>query len=382
MQKEAAVLENEDQVRYFAFSPDGRSLAVSLDHIGSARKNQLVIWDLKSRAIQFRLEQGRTVWDMTFFGDGSRLAVASNAVIMKGEAKQPQLLRVWDTDTGEELARLDAEPGNRQRKPGLYRLAASPNGKWLAAHQYRTAAKGDIILWDAETLTVQRTLRGAGGLHQMQFTPDSKLLAGGMTVRSKASRRGTIAGVRLWNVAEGKQVAETAFDAADADSGSSWFVFAPDSRSLLASALLRFSGDQRHNRCEIRLWEFASGRETDLGAGWGDVNFGNRPRFWHFDADFAPTGDVLAVSDCETHPQVRLWAFKYQALLRTFDMTIEQDAVAPVNPMIHYPWGIEFSPNGRWLTASRRLPRGPEHETFVWEIAPPEKVAGPARSGQ
>lgn len=377
-QKEVAVLEHPDPVRHFEFSPDGRSLVVALNHV-SVSGNQIVIWDLKSRKIRFRIEQGRGIGSMAFFGDGSRLAVGSHG-FTKADTKRPPVLRVWNVDTGDELGRLDGDLS--QVKGGLFDMAASPDGKWLAVHQYRTAAKGDIIVWDAETLTVQRTLRGAGGLHQLQFTPDSKLLAGALSIRAKASTRGVIDGVRLWDVASGKAVAETAFETAGDGHGWTWFTLAPDSRSLVALANWHLNDHRRLDRCAIRLWEFAAGHETDLSVGWGQMNFGDRPHHWHSDAAFSPKGDVLAVSDCESHPQVRLWAFKYQALLRTFDMTLEQDAAAPPGALRCYPWGLEFSPDGRWLTASRALPRSREHETFVWEIAPPDKIAVPARSGQ
>ena len=46
------------------------------------------------------------------------------------------------------------------------------------------------------------------------------------------------------------------------------------------------------------------------------------------------------------------------------------------------PWGVDFSPDGRWLAASRRLPKGPEHETFIWEVARAAAAAGRADSGQ
>ncbi|HEX5444591.1 MAG TPA: hypothetical protein VFW87_12205, partial [Pirellulales bacterium] len=322
--QEVAVLEHDHPVRFFEFSRDGQTLAIAVDREGDS-KGQLVIWDIETRAKRFELEKGRGIWQMEFIGDGDKLVVASHGVT-KRDAKLPPALRVWNTDTGEELAQLDGNAG-RQKKPELYRLAASPDGRLLAVWQLRTATKADIVLWNAESLTTERTLRGVGRVGQLQFSPDGKLLAGGMSVRSKGDRKGMMIGVRLWQVASGKELSATAFDEAGVKSGGAWFAFAPDSKSLIAAAHLYLGADQHET--ELRLWQFAAGREINLGLALGDPNLIGRRHYWYVNADFSPKGDWLAISDVRPRPQVKLWNAKSRQLVRTLDMTIEADAAAP-----------------------------------------------------
>lgn len=168
--EEVAVLENDDPVRCFKFSGDGQTLAVAVLNDGDATEDKVIIWDIDTRAKRCQIEQGRIVWQMEFIGDGERLVVASDSR-KKGPSKYPQTLRVWNTDTGEQLTQLDGNAG-RQKKPELYRLAASPDGRLLAAWQMRTATKADIVLWDSESLTPRRTLRGVGRVGQLRFSPD------------------------------------------------------------------------------------------------------------------------------------------------------------------------------------------------------------------
>ncbi len=367
--QEVAVLENDDPVRCFQFSRDGRTLAVAVLHRVDPAKDRIIIWDIDARAKRCQIEQGRIVWQMEFIGDGDKLAVASRSR-KKGPGKYPQTLRVWDTDTGEELVQLDGNAG-RQKKPELYRLAASPDGRLLAAWQLRTATKADIVLWDSESLTPQRTLRGIGSVGQLQFSPDGKLLAAATRVPPRGNRKDMMVGVRLWQVASGKELSATAFDDAGVKPGDAWFAFAPDSKSLIAAGHLYPSPSD--SETEFRLWEFATGRESNLGLVLGDPSLIRRPGYWYVGMDFSPTGDWLAISDRQPGPQVKLWNAKSRQLVRTLEMNVEQPGAVPAERVA--PAGMAFSPDGRWLAASRNTTHN-TYETFVWEMDSPDDRGG------
>ena len=72
-----------------AVSPDGRSLALTA-------RNEIELWDVRSRRIAATLPSEIKIWALTFSGDGKRLAVHH----VNGQVK------LWDLETRRDTATL------------------------------------------------------------------------------------------------------------------------------------------------------------------------------------------------------------------------------------------------------------------------------------
>jgi uncharacterized protein (TIGR03067 family) len=183
-------LETGKEVRHFeghtwwvyrvAFSPDGkRALSGSPD--GTVR-----LWDVDTGAElrRFRDSKGH-VWSVAFSPDGRRVLAGYGGDWLKGTwmPGQENSIRVWDADSGEELARLTGHTD------GVMSLAVSPDGRQALS----AGADNTVRLWDVGSgkelhCFPGHTLR----VMSVAFTPDGRhALSGGWD--------GT---VRLWELPE------------------------------------------------------------------------------------------------------------------------------------------------------------------------------------
>jgi WD40 repeat protein len=123
-----------------------------------------------------RLREGKEIDCIAYSPDGKILASGG----------QDGVVRFWDAKTGKELRRFE---GHHYREYHVHSVAFSPNGRWMASGTAHV-----IHLWDLSSgKTVRKLGKDMGGIYQLMFSPDSKML-----LSSTGDGR-----TRLWNVDNG-----------------------------------------------------------------------------------------------------------------------------------------------------------------------------------
>ncbi len=204
-----------------AFSPDGRTLAISSD-------GEIVFWDTDTGKHKATLTGKGDFHNLLFSSDGRILAARNrseiylwhinttdidnselqhtisgyssevNSIAFSPDAQKlasgyENLIRLWNTTNGQ------FQVLNSFHLSRVQSVAFSPNGKTLASLRLTSTSdsKGEIFLWDAVTGEYQVTLKGHGKIPDnripnqsgLAFSPNGEILATG-------SSDGTI---RLWD---------------------------------------------------------------------------------------------------------------------------------------------------------------------------------------
>jgi WD40 repeat protein len=152
------------------FSADGTLLAAADAH-------EVRVWHVPTRK-RFRLYQGHenAVFDLAFSPDGKRLASAS----------ADQTIRIWETESEEEVAQLKVDNIQFQS------LAFSPDGTTLVSG----GSDSLLRLWDVTTAKEQHQFAGhQSAVTSVAFSRDGKTVA-------SSDQTGLI---RLWEAATGKE---------------------------------------------------------------------------------------------------------------------------------------------------------------------------------
>ena len=214
--QEAALftIDGTTEIRAFAFSPDGTTLA------GSSR-NETRLWDLATGQHKQTLNDGTYNPNITFSSDGQMLAIEN---------------RLWDTSTGANLKSL--RKGMSSRSRGSLSFTFSPDSRTFAGTQ-----NNNVFLWD--TSTEELLWRGQHGEHvrSIVFSPDGQTIASGSADNT----------IRLWDAATG-QIKNILTDHRD---DVNRVVFTPDGSTLMSGS----------NDKTIRVWDFATGLQKQVLTG-------------------------------------------------------------------------------------------------------------------
>jgi WD40 repeat protein/tRNA A-37 threonylcarbamoyl transferase component Bud32 len=145
-----------------AFSGDGSQLAAAIfglsGRVDAPLWGEVQVWDATTGEARLTLPREHMLYGVAFSPDGRRLAAA-------GGNRSEGIVSVWDTATGQEVARLQGHS-----KP-ITDVAFSPDGQRLVTGSSDRSVK----LWDARTYREILTLRGhRRDVTSVTFTSDGK----------------------------------------------------------------------------------------------------------------------------------------------------------------------------------------------------------------
>ncbi|KAH7917563.1 WD40 repeat-like protein [Leucogyrophana mollusca] len=144
-----------DLVGSVAYFPDGHRIASASDD------ETVIIWDLKSgRQDGEPLQHDSAVRWIAISPDGRRIA----------SGLQQGGLVIWDAPTRKVVHEI--------KGGGVWRLAYSPNGRWIATAL--TAGERAVRLWDADTGRLE-VLKCGGDVLCVAFSPDGTQIAVGLS---------------------------------------------------------------------------------------------------------------------------------------------------------------------------------------------------------
>lgn len=185
-------------------------------------------------------------------------------------------------------------------------VAWSPDGQWIAS-----GAGSKVLLWDAETLALHRTLDAhTMRVDALAFSPDGATLASGSSDRS----------ISLWRVPAGEQIA-TLTGHRDAVAALSW---SPDGSRLASAGSL---GDR------VLIWDIESGDALASlpGDGSGGV----------FSVAWSPDGSTLAAG--LNSGSVLLWDVS--------GTPIDEDPIQRIEGHIAWVGALARSPDSQLLAS-------------------------------
>ncbi|MEK7123322.1 MAG: hypothetical protein AAB851_00325, partial [Patescibacteria group bacterium] len=147
-------LGDKDSTQHFAFSPDGKLLAL-------AAGKDAELWDMQTgQRVRTVFGHGEPTLGLTFTGDSAKLISAGGDV--------------WDVATGDLLAIFDSSTVN---------VTVDPGGQIIVGD--------DGSVWELATGNLIGTIPGGGSnVSRMQFTPDGVFLA----------RQASGSDIQLWSV--------------------------------------------------------------------------------------------------------------------------------------------------------------------------------------
>ncbi len=140
------------------FSPDSQTVAVQ--NLG----NKVRLWDVKTGTLKTTLvNSGDMLFAVAFSPDSQTIATASY---------EKPAINLWEVETGR-LQQSIVLPVKDYAGGGVAHLAFSPNGKLLAASDYRR-----IFFWNTDSRKLIGTLIGhKGTIYRLAFSADGQTLA-------------------------------------------------------------------------------------------------------------------------------------------------------------------------------------------------------------
>ncbi|MCG9132646.1 PD40 domain-containing protein [Candidatus Poribacteria bacterium] len=253
-------MDGISEIRAFAFSPDGKTLA------GSGG-NETRLWDLATKKhkqtinatsshITFSpdsqtLAIGKELWDASTGGHLKRWQVGSGGRVCSAFSPDGQMLvGCYDTNIFLWNILTDQSLWLKGHRDWSGSVAFSPNGQIIASG----SPDNTIRLWDAATGQIKNILTDhRGDVNSVVFTPDGSTLLSGSEDKT----------IRLWDVATGLQKEVLTGHSASIYS----IALSPDGSTLMSGS----------NDNAIYFWDVATGERLEIlresAAGIDDIAF-------------------------------------------------------------------------------------------------------------
>ncbi len=280
------------------FSSDGKMVA-SANSDGTIR-----LWDTDSGNQLFTFTQHSGSQTALAFNanNQSKLGDTTNRTLTSiGSSNSHFFVSVWDVDTGNRLSIDMFDKGNHIN----YEVAITPDGGLFVTND------SIVRLWDTQTKSVLTTIGGHGNYSfgaNVEFSPDGKLLS------ASARKDNTI---QIWDVPNRKTLCRL--------KGHTTYVyslaFSPDNKTVITSGWTP-------RDVTIRLWNTMTGEVLASIPDQGAVTF-------------APDGNTFVGG---TH------IYAWDHATGDYDPIVQLEDVSKSNP----PTGIAYSPDGSILISGNR----------------------------
>jgi WD40 repeat protein/serine/threonine protein kinase len=298
---------NQFPVKYLAWSPDSKRLAIVPPHGEESASVTIQILDAATGQRTLTLPGGGDC--VAWSPDGASMAIPS--------AYPRPAVVVWDATTGRERFTLRGHDGYR-----VSLVAWSPDGCRLASADNVNSV---IKVWDVtQGPEFTRLVAHTTAVHSVAWNPDGKRLL------SVADWDGT---VKVWDWPRKELLFEV--KGQQGEIGAAW---SPDGNRLAVFSPTPKLGDlpwnsriERHLLAVIRDGRTGKALRSLYGSIMKDGGTSNHPIAW------SPDGSLLACQSIDNH--LKVWDVR----------TGKEVELFPVKQKLTLAAGLAWSPDGRWL---------------------------------